>query len=90
MTKDVAPNDSSIFERVRNASWVKDTYSLIKKRGHWVYTSWKRSGLHNGDLKTLAGTTDWCLNFCDGNKWCVVQLHPKPNFNRILYIVILF
>jgi hypothetical protein len=25
------------------------------------------SGQHNGDLKTLGGTSDWCHNFCDGN-----------------------
>jgi hypothetical protein len=24
---------------------------------------------HNGDLTTLGGTTDWCINYCDGCIW---------------------
>jgi hypothetical protein len=33
MTKDIAPNDESIFDRVRNGTWLKETYGLIKKKG---------------------------------------------------------
>ncbi len=87
MTKDIAPNDESIFDRVRNGTWLKETYGLIKKRDHWVYTSWKRSGQHIGDLKTLSGTSDWCLNFCDGNKWLMymafgMEIMNLENFGR--------
>jgi hypothetical protein len=55
-------------EHVR-ISLYTDTYQIIKKRGHKIYSNWKRSGQHNGDLKTKEGISDWCLAFCDGCKW---------------------
>jgi hypothetical protein len=44
-------------------------------------------GQHNGDLKTLGGTSDWCHNFCDGNKWLmymafVMDILNFENFGR--------
>jgi hypothetical protein len=47
----------------------------------------KISGQHNGDLKTLGGTSDWCHNFCDGNKWLmymsfVMDILNFENFGR--------
>jgi hypothetical protein len=35
-----------------------ETYQIIKKRGHKIYSNWKRSGQHNGDLKTKEGNKD--------------------------------
>jgi hypothetical protein len=45
------------------------------------------SGQPNGDLKTLGGTSDWCHNFCDGNKWLmymafVMDILNLENFGR--------
>jgi hypothetical protein len=42
-----------------------------KKKGHKIYSNWKRSGQHNGDLKTKEGISDWCLAFSDGCKWAM-------------------
>jgi len=43
--------------------------------------------MHNGDLKTVGGTTDWCLNYCDGCIWLmymafVFQMLNMENMGR--------
>jgi hypothetical protein len=44
VTMDIDPNHDEIFNRPRDSKWLKETYQLIKKRGHKVYTNWKKSG----------------------------------------------
>jgi hypothetical protein len=61
----------------------KKRMALFKKKGALGITSWKRSGLHNGDLKTVSGTTDWCLNFCDGNKWIINPKLPNNHYPHL-------
>ena len=96
LLSDINPNADCIFKHVRDPTWFKATYQLIKKKGYVIYRNWKKSGLiaklyltyyiylrlytiydwtatstgqQNGDLTTLGGTTDWCHNYCDGNRW---------------------
>jgi hypothetical protein len=40
--------------------------SIVKK---FTIKTFPALGQHNGDLTTLGGTTDWCLNYCDGCIW---------------------
>jgi hypothetical protein len=54
-----------------NLTIFQETYQIMKKKGHTIYTNWKASGQHKGDLKTKDGITDWCLAFCDGCKWAM-------------------
>ena len=44
ITMDIDPNHDDIFNGARDSKWFKETYQLIKKRGHQVYRNWKKSG----------------------------------------------
>eukprot|EP01031_Cornospumella_fuschlensis_P030233 gene30233-36537_t len=61
--KDVDPNQRQAA--IRDAPWVKKTWSDLKKDISNVWSKFTKSGTHNGDLSVKDAIEEWITNFAN-------------------------